>query len=439
MPYLLSEDFVRNRLGRLMAGRDERFFRDSKLTGFLLRVRRAAEGNTLLRTWFIEQPTPGKTNPRKVIIGDYPTFPADKARDQAQSMLQAVKRGDDPAAERAAKKTAPTWDDLVAAFRSKFLPKKKSSTCKRYNGVIDRILTPALKRSRVADISTPMVAAMYARRANTPADANNAMRTLSKMMSFAIGEGMRQDRINPCKGIERFRNRERERWIDEKEMPLFVAELARAPVDPVHDLLRFLTITGWRVSDARLLDWSAVDLKKLEVRLEDSATKGRPTMLSSDAAALIDRQLGRAGTVFSNRAGQPVDYGYLRDTLAALLKGAGIRSEKRASDGVLERVTPHTLRHTAASWSALGGADPFELRDTFAWKTLAMTNKYVKVAETRARRGVERVAAAINIHSRPNSEVVLLGGAKSKNDARHTSGTDGLVSVLLSPPKAGGR
>ena len=72
-----------------------------------------------------------------------------------------------------------------------------------------------------------MVAAMYARRAGTPADANNAMRTLSKMMSFAIGEGMRPDRINPCRGIERFKGRERERWLDEQEMPLFVAELAR--------------------------------------------------------------------------------------------------------------------------------------------------------------------------------------------------------------------
>ena len=106
MPHLLSEDFVRNRLGRLMAGRDERFFRDSKLTGFLLRVRRAAEGSTFLPTWFIEQPVPGKKNPRKVIIGDYPTFPADKAREQAQSMLQAVKRGDDPAAERARRRRA---------------------------------------------------------------------------------------------------------------------------------------------------------------------------------------------------------------------------------------------------------------------------------------------------------------------------------------------
>jgi integrase len=299
-----------------------------------------------------------------------------------------------------------------------------------YNGVIDRILTPAFKRCRIADISTPMVTAMYARRADTPADANNAMRTLSKIMSFAIGEGMRHDRINPCRGIERFKSRERERWIDEKEMPLFVAALATAPVDPVHDLLRFLTITGWRVSDARLLDWSVVDLKKLEVHLEDSVTKGRPTVLSTDAAALIDRQPGRAGAVFSNRAGQPVDYGYLRETLAAVLNKAGIRSEKRASDGVVERVTPHTLRHTAASWASLGGADPFELRDTFAWKTLAMANKYVKVAETRARRGVERVAATINIHRRPNAEVVpLVAGAEAKKSAPYIADHDRLASV----------
>ena len=150
-----------------------------------------------------------------------------------------------------------------------------------------------------------MIAAMYARRAHVPADANNAMRTLSKMMSFAIGEGMRPDRINPCKGIERYRSRERERWLDEKELPLYVAALAKAPADPLHDLLRFITVTGWRVSDARLLDWSQVDLKKLEVQLEDSATKGRPKALSTDAAALIARQPGRTGASFPTAAAVP--------------------------------------------------------------------------------------------------------------------------------------
>ena len=44
MPCLLSEDFVRNKLAKAMAGRTERVFRDSKLTGFLLRARRGAGG-----------------------------------------------------------------------------------------------------------------------------------------------------------------------------------------------------------------------------------------------------------------------------------------------------------------------------------------------------------------------------------------------------------
>jgi hypothetical protein len=115
-------------------------------------------------------------------------------------MLKAVKRGDDPAAERSAKKGQPRWEDLLVAFRSKFLPKKRPTTRKRYNAAIDSFLTPAFKGKRVSDISTPMIAAMYARRAATPADANVMMRTLSKMMSFAIGEGMRPDRLNPVQG-----------------------------------------------------------------------------------------------------------------------------------------------------------------------------------------------------------------------------------------------
>jgi hypothetical protein len=125
MPYLLSEDFVRNKLGRLMAGRDERLFRDTKLTGFALRVRRTADGTTFAKDWFALQPQPGKDakgnqkNPKKITIGNHPTFDADKARTEAQGMLQAVKRGDDPAAERAAKKEQPRWEDLLAAFRAK--------------------------------------------------------------------------------------------------------------------------------------------------------------------------------------------------------------------------------------------------------------------------------------------------------------------------------
>jgi hypothetical protein len=133
---LLSEDFVRNKVAKEMKGRDERVFRDTKLTGFVLRARRGGANDQLVKVFFVLQPVPGKSNPRKILIGDHATFPADKAREQAQTMLQAVKRGDDPTAEREAKKAQPRWEDLLAVFRAKFLPKKKPSTVRRYNGVI---------------------------------------------------------------------------------------------------------------------------------------------------------------------------------------------------------------------------------------------------------------------------------------------------------------
>ena len=42
-----------------MRGRDEREFRDARLTGFVLRVRRTAD-NGFAKVWFVYQPVPGK-------------------------------------------------------------------------------------------------------------------------------------------------------------------------------------------------------------------------------------------------------------------------------------------------------------------------------------------------------------------------------------------
>jgi integrase len=383
MPHLLTEHFIQNELPKLMKGRAEGLFRDKRLTNFALRARRGAKGLAL--DFFL------MTKP-KIKVGDYPTFSANAAREEAGRMLRAIQNGYDPKAERAANKALPKWDDLVAAFRAKHLPKKKPGTAKRYNGVIDRVLTPPLKGKRVTDITTGMIAAFYATRASTPADANNALRVLSKMMTFAIGEGMRS--TNPVKGIERYASRTRDRWLNETELPKFLNALANEQ-GPTGDLIRFLTVTGWRVSDARLLDWSQVNLQSLEVHLDDSATKKRARVLSADAAMLMDRQEGRAGAVFSRRGGKPIDYHHLLERLAAVCRETGIAP-----------ITPHVLRHSAATWGAIHGADLIELRDAFAWKSLAMPNRYVKTAQTVARRGAERVAAAVNIFAKPGLEIL---------------------------------
>jgi hypothetical protein len=184
MPQFLSEDFLRNKTAKLMAGRAERVFRDSKLTGFLLRVRRGV-GDALLPIWLIERPARGKKNPSKVTLGDYPTFDARKARagagHAARSSAVTIRS---PSA-----RPEPSPAGKTSSPRQGEAPAEAESLDRQSLQWRDRPRThPGLCRPSHADITTAQIAAVHARKADKPTDANNALRVLSKMMGFAAGE-----------------------------------------------------------------------------------------------------------------------------------------------------------------------------------------------------------------------------------------------------------
>jgi integrase len=392
---VLSDDFLR----RVTLGdRAERIIRDSKLTGFAVRVRRNAD-DTLSKVFFVFQELPapdGKRRRRKITIGDHATYPAEKARVEAQAMLQAVKAGDDPAAARAAKKAQPLFEDLVSDFEENHIADKKPATQKDYKGRIRRVLLPEFKGRRVADITPEMVRALLRKKKANPIDANRSLAVLSKMMSRAIELDMRKD--NPCSRMKKNKEAPRERWLDEHDLPPFLKALA-AVEGPHADCIRFLTVTGWRVSEALSLTWDMVDLPRMIARLPDTKTGASDRALSTDAATIIDGQNHRVGFVFSGRKGsQPVSYKRLREVLSDICAAAEI-----------EPITPHVLRHTAATWAAISGAEAHELREAFGWRTLAMTARYVSRSESLARRGAQRAADAMNVLQKPSADVKAIG------------------------------
>ncbi|MGK9198927.1 tyrosine-type recombinase/integrase [Sinorhizobium meliloti] len=391
----LTEDFVKNRVARLAnaSKSDQIVLRDDKLTGFLLRVRRAKDGS-LWRSFFFEYLPPGETKKRKrLAIGPYPTFSAEDARERAAVMARAVKDGNDPAAIRAQQKAKPTLETAWAEFDREHLSLKEPATRKDYKGRYRRIILPTFKGRQIESITRAEVNALRTKFRDKPTDLNRALAVLSKLMSFAMLKEWRGD--NPVAKVERFDENINETWLDENELPKFVEQLVKVE-GPMGDLLRFIAVSGWRVSAARLLRFDQVDLSRLEVRLDDKATKKNATALSTDAAMLIERQPHRIGYVFSQRKGSyPLAYDRVLDALAGVCKEAGIN-----------RITPHTLRRTIATHSALAGANVAELMQSYGWKTPAMALRYVKKSESLARKGVERGASIVNVFQKPAAEVI---------------------------------
>ena len=390
----ISEDLIKR---TVLGERREIVIRDTQLTGFTLRIRRGANGG-LLRTFMVlaEQAKPGgKRQRRKFVIGSHPTWTAEKAREQASEMLRAIGRGEDPAAIKAEKRAAPRFPDLVTEFSDRHLATLKPATQRDYRLRISRVLMPTFEKVRVADISPAMVRELVRAKRSNPIDANRALAVLSSMMRTAMELGWRDD--NPCRGVKRYAEKARDKWLDEHDLPKFVEALASAE-GPHAEAIRFMTVTGWRVSEVTGLRWDMIDLPRLIARLDDTKTGAQVRALSTDAATIVDRQPHRHGWVFSGSKGwRPLGYRKVSDTLKKVCEAAGIAP-----------ITPHVLRHTAATWAAIGGAQAHELREAFGWKTLAMTSRYVSRSEALGRRGAERAAAAINIHGRPVATVERL-------------------------------
>ena len=131
--------------------------------------------------------------------------------------------------------------------------------------------------------------------------------TLSKMFNMAERWGLRPVGTNPCRGLEKYRERPRRRYLSGEELGRLGATLATAERDgalPVPGLegpqerrrsvdlfavaaIRLLLFTGARLSEILTLRWDVVDLERACLRLGDSKTGQKDVHLNAPALAVL--------------------------------------------------------------------------------------------------------------------------------------------------------
>jgi len=318
---------------------------DSELKGFGCRCLPSGT-----RTYVVQyRAGAGRGAPRrKVTIGLHgaPWTP-ETARREAKRLLGIVAGGGDPAAEREAERKAGNVALLAETFLAEHVEaKRKPRTAAEYRRLLSLFVLPELGRLKVADVTQAHVNRLHHRMRATPYQANRTLAVLSKMMNLAERWGFRPAGSNPCRHVERHRERARERMLSAEELArLGDALAAYQGSSSAVAAVRLLVLTGARLGEVLGLRWEWVDTERGVARLPDSKTGAKTLHLPPPALAVLaglKPEANNPHVIVGAKAGAP---------LVNLQKPW---REIRAAAG-LDDVRLHDLRHAFASVAASSG------------------------------------------------------------------------------------
>ena len=325
--------------------RKEVTLRDTALAGFEVRARTGGA-----KVYAIRYRIGSGRNAamKRFTIGKHGSpWTAETARAQAKRLLALVAQGKDPAGAKAEAKAAPT----VAEFATRFLAehaeaKRKASTAAEYRRLLDHVVLPALGKKQVADVTRQDVARFHHARRVTPTEANRALAVTSTMFNIAERWGLRPDGSNPCRHVEKFPQRRRERMLSADELSRLGDALAAYDGSPYYvAAIKLLIFTGARLGEVLGLQWEWVDFERGEARLPDSKTGAKTLHLPPPALEVLADLPRIESNPFVVAGGKPgAALVNLEKPWRAIRKAAG-----------LDDVRLHDLRHAFASIAAASG------------------------------------------------------------------------------------
>jgi integrase len=296
---------------------------------------------------------------------------------------------------------APTVRDLAADYLTQHAERnKRPGSVRDDRAMIENIILPALGRLKVAEVTHRDVATLHASLKATPYRANRVLALISKMMNLAVQPWrMRPD--NPAKGVVRFPEERRERWLSAEELRRLCDALDAVPSQRTADAIRLLMLTGARRSEVLKAEWEHIEFDNQRWTKPAAYTKQKKTEyvpLSAPALALLARlkeqALPGARFVFPGDAeGKPLQE--IRRTWLTACAAAGI-----------EGVRLHDLRHTYASHLVSSGLSLEIVGRLLGHTQVATTKRYAHLADSPLREATERFGALVG--GRGTAEVVPL-------------------------------
>ncbi|MDR1387927.1 MAG: site-specific integrase [Propionibacteriaceae bacterium] len=273
---------------------------------------------------------------------------------------------------RASGITVDQWADRWLAGKTNLAPSTKATTAT----LLDTHVRPRFGPVKLADLRREDLQAWIAGIDRKPATVRRIHQVVSPLLGAAVKSGRLA--VNPAAGLDLPRvRRPDKRYLTHAQ----VDALAEACGPDWSLMVRLLAYTGLRWGEMAALTVKRVDLLRRRVTVAESVTpvRGRlvwgdtksherrevpiPKFLAADLEALMSWRDGPDDQLFTGPlGGVPRSRTLQRSALTAAAKAIGAPG-----------LTPHELRHTAASLAIASGADVKVVQRMLGHKSATMT------------------------------------------------------------------
>ncbi|MBM3490069.1 MAG: DUF4102 domain-containing protein [Alphaproteobacteria bacterium] len=382
---------------------------DDAMPGFCCRVRASGA-----RLYYLKTRVKGRV--RWFAIGRHGApWTVETARREARRLLGEIVADRDPAAERDVERRDPTVAELCGQYLgaaqageivSRLGETKKASTLATDRGRIERHIKPLLGKRKVRDVTQIDVRRFLADVASgkTAADiktgkhgraiveggkgtASRTVGLLGGIFTFAVKRGLRAD--NPVRGVERYRDRQNERYLSAAELAQLGETLSAAEQAGDNPTaiaaIRLLILTGCRKSEILTLEWRHVDFEHACLRLPTSKTGAKTMPLGAPALELL--------ASLPRLAGNP--YVLPGERSGGFFVGLPKAWERIRARAGLEGFRLHDLRHSFASVGAAGGDSLLVIGRPLGHRGPRTSPRYAHVPSDPAKAAADRIASRI--------------------------------------------
>jgi integrase len=382
---MIAERLSKTVVERIAATEHDIIVWDETLPGFGVRVKPSG-----VRSYIVQYRNRSTGASKRLTIGRHgPLLTFGQAKKQARALLADAMRGEDPAEARKAARKAPSVKELAADYLERHaIPKKRAKSVRDDRSMIDRIILPRLGTKKVEAVSRRDIEAIHVVMKDRPYQANRVLSVLSKMFNLAMEWKWRPD--NPAKGIERYEEQKRDRWLSDDELRRLCVVLEDHPNKRAANAVRLQLLTGACLGEILASRKEHFDLLRGVWTKPSHLTKQKRTEhlpLSAQAMGLIasitETSDQEAPFLFpGNKPGQPLRE--IKKFWRTITCQAGITNYRR-----------HDNRHTYASHLVSSGLSLEIVGQLLGHTTPTTTKRYAHLADHPLRAATEQFGSKI--------------------------------------------